>query len=74
MSLFIGRLNTRIDKRDLEDLFHKFGRIRRCDVKNGQGPFNFGFIEYEDKRDAEDAIRGLDGKVVINSSLGVLTA
>ena len=33
-------------------LFNKYGTITRCDVKNGQS-FNFGFVEFQDKRDAE---------------------
>jgi hypothetical protein len=35
-------------------MFYKYGRIIRCDVKVG-----FGFVEYEDRRDAEDAVRDL---------------
>ncbi|KAJ3140908.1 hypothetical protein HK100_008272 [Physocladia obscura] len=40
--------------------FQKFGRISRLDVKRGAS-FNFAFVEFEDKRDAEDAIRDTDG-------------
>lgn len=49
-----GRLPLDCRPRDLEDMFYKYGRIIRCDVKVG-----FGFVEYEDRRDAEDAIRDL---------------
>ncbi|KAG5462750.1 MAG: hypothetical protein BJ554DRAFT_3701 [Olpidium bornovanus] len=35
MALFVGRLPSEIRSRDLEDLFYKFGRIIRCDVKAG---------------------------------------
>jgi RNA recognition motif-containing protein len=38
--------------------FGKFGKIIRCDVKAGRG---FGFVEFEDERDAKDAMRDLDG-------------
>ncbi|TPX67150.1 hypothetical protein CcCBS67573_g07599 [Chytriomyces confervae] len=47
--------------RDLEDIFDRFGRISRLDIKRGAS-FNFGFIEFEDKRDAEDALNETDGK------------
>ncbi|TPX71340.1 hypothetical protein CcCBS67573_g06202 [Chytriomyces confervae] len=47
--------------RDLEDIFERFGRISRLDIKRGAS-FNFGFIEFEDKRDAEDALKEADGK------------
>ena len=52
-----GRLARDARPRDMEDLFYPYGRILRCDVKVG-----YGFIEFEDRRDAEDAIRGLNGK------------
>ncbi|KAI8609495.1 hypothetical protein BC830DRAFT_1213690 [Chytriomyces sp. MP71] len=61
MSLFIGRLPPDLKVRDLEDIFQRFGRINRLDIKRGAS-FNFGFIEFEDKRDAEDALRETDGK------------
>lgn len=57
MALFVGRLPRDCRPRELEDLFHKYGRITRCDVKRG----GYGFVEYEDPRDAEDAIKALDG-------------
>ncbi|KAJ3201966.1 Radial spoke head protein 3 [Entophlyctis luteolus] len=60
MSLFIGRLPSEMKVRDLEDIFQKFGRISRLDVKRGAS-FNFAFVEFEDKRDAEDALRETDG-------------
>ncbi|ORY49810.1 hypothetical protein BCR33DRAFT_553051 [Rhizoclosmatium globosum] len=61
MSLFIGRLPSELKVRDLEDIFNKFGRISRLDIKRGAS-FNFAFVEFEDKRDAEDALRETDGK------------
>jgi RNA recognition motif-containing protein len=39
MSLFIGRLSSSTQKKDLEDAFAKFGRVRRADVKIGRGLF-----------------------------------
>ncbi|KAJ3413664.1 hypothetical protein HDV05_007732 [Chytridiales sp. JEL 0842] len=59
MALFIGRLSQDIKTADLEDVFSKFGKIIRLDIKHGAA-FNFGFIEYSDRRDAEDAIRDVD--------------
>ncbi|CAD5224357.1 unnamed protein product [Bursaphelenchus xylophilus] len=61
--LYIGNLPPDCRTRDIEDIFHKYGRIKYCDVKNRtqRGGISFGFIEFEDARDAEDAQRGRDG-------------
>jgi len=67
MSLFVGRLSSDTRPRDLEELFYKFGKITRCDVKRG----GFGFVEFDDKRDAEDAIRELDGATLLGRHIAV---
>ena len=41
--------------RDLEGLCTKYGRVRDVRVLNG-----YGFVEFDDPRDAADAVRGLD--------------
>jgi RNA recognition motif-containing protein len=38
-----------------EDLFAKYGRIRSVALKQG-----FAFIDFEDPRDADDAVRELN--------------
>ena len=57
MSLFIGRLPRDMRPSELEDIFHRYGRVTRCDIKAG----GYGFVEYEDQRDAEDALKACDG-------------
>jgi RNA recognition motif-containing protein len=43
MSLFVGRLPTsNFDDRDLEDIFYKYGKIIKCQLKRGS---RFGKIE-----------------------------
>lgn len=54
--LYIGRIADKVRERDMYDLFGKYGKIRRVDLKTG-----FGFVEYEDRRDGEDAVKALDG-------------
>lgn len=34
--LFIGRLPRSFRSRELEDIFYKYGRMTRCDVKQGE--------------------------------------
>lgn len=60
--VYVGNLPADIRARDLEDLFYKYGKIVDVDLHNRRGP-PFAFIEFEDPRDAEDAVRGRDGYV-----------
>ncbi|KAL0309373.1 UNVERIFIED_CONTAM: Serine/arginine-rich splicing factor RS31 [Sesamum calycinum] len=53
--IFCGNFEYDTRQSDLERLFSKYGRIERIDMKSG-----FAFVYFEDERDAEDAIRGLD--------------
>ncbi|VDM39108.1 unnamed protein product [Toxocara canis] len=58
--IYIGNLPTDVKQRDLEDLFYKYGRINYIDIKLSRGA-PFAFIEFDDPRDARDAVHGRDG-------------
>lgn len=58
--MYVGNLPPDIRSRDIEDLFYKFGKITFIDLKNRRGP-PFAFVEFEDPRDAEDAVHARDG-------------
>lgn len=64
--IYVGRLSYRTRERDLEDMFSKYGKINHCDLKQG-----YAFVEFDDERDAEDAIRGLDGVDLDGASIVV---
>jgi len=64
--LFVGGLSSRVREEDLEDFFDGFGRIRDIVIKD-----RFGFVEFEDYRDAEDAVKELDGKSFHGERVGV---
>lgn len=57
--IYVGNLPPDIRSKDIEDLFYKFGNISYIDLKNKKGP-PFAFVEFEDPRDAEDAVRVRD--------------
>ncbi|KAK3128582.1 hypothetical protein QOZ80_6BG0463700 [Eleusine coracana subsp. coracana] len=58
--LYVGNLDARVTARELEDEFRVFGVLRSVWV--ARKPPGFAFIDFDDKRDAQDAIRDLDGK------------
>ncbi|CAM0135990.1 hypothetical protein VKS41_005633 [Umbelopsis sp. WA50703] len=58
--VYVGHVSSRIIRRDLEELFEKFGRVLGVEIKHG----GFAFIDFEDPRDAEDAVRELNGYVL----------
>jgi RNA recognition motif-containing protein len=37
LELFLGSLNKQTRRHDLEDIFSKYGRITRCEIKNTNG-------------------------------------
>ncbi|XP_015888731.1 serine/arginine-rich splicing factor RS31 isoform X1 [Ziziphus jujuba] len=55
--VFVGNFEYDTRQSELERLFSKYGRVERVDMKSG-----FAFVYFEDERDAEDAIRGLDNR------------
>jgi len=58
--IYVGNLPPDIRTKDIQDLFYKYGSIVFVDLKNRKGP-PFAFVEFEDARDAEDAVRARDG-------------
>jgi len=58
--VYVGNLPPDIRSKDVEDLFYKYGTISFIDLKNRRGP-PFAFVEFEDPRDAEDAVHARDG-------------
>ncbi|KAI3418937.1 hypothetical protein GPALN_008032 [Globodera pallida] len=57
--IYVGGLPEDATSEELDDVFHRFGRIRKIWV--ARRPPGFAFVEFEDVRDAEDAVRALDG-------------
>lgn len=53
--IYVGNLPPDVRTKDIEDLFYKFGKISHVELKNSRGP-PFAFVEFEDARDAEEAV------------------
>eukprot|EP01025_Chloroclados_australasicus_P006314 TRINITY_DN12043_c0_g1_i5.p2 TRINITY_DN12043_c0_g1~~TRINITY_DN12043_c0_g1_i5.p2 ORF type:complete len:216 (-),score=32.00 TRINITY_DN12043_c0_g1_i5:387-1034(-) len=57
--LFVGNLRDDTTERDIEKEFGRYGRLRKVWV--ARRPPGFAFVEYDDYRDAEEAVRKVDG-------------
>lgn len=55
--VYVGDLGNNASKQELEDAFGYYGPLRNVWV--ARNPPGFAFVEFEDARDAEDAVRGL---------------
>lgn len=55
--VYIGKVNYKTNARDLEDEFARYGRIRDFIMRDG-----FAFATFESSRDAEEAVRDMDGR------------
>jgi hypothetical protein len=58
--VYVGGLPYGTRERDLEKFFKGYGRTRDILIKNG-----YGFVEFEDYRDADDAVYELNGKEIL---------
>ena len=57
--VYVGNLHESTLKAEVEGAFVKFGPLKNVWV--ARNPPGFAFVEFEDSRDAEDAVRSLDG-------------
>ncbi|XP_043913448.1 serine/arginine-rich splicing factor 7 [Protopterus annectens] len=67
--VYVGNLGTGAGKGELERAFGYYGPLRTVWI--ARNPPGFAFVEFEDARDAEDAVRGLDGKSICGSRVRV---
>ncbi|XP_076343951.1 RNA-binding protein 1-like isoform X2 [Tachypleus tridentatus] len=67
--VYVGNLGSGVAKHELEAAFNKFGPLRNVWV--ARNPPGFAFVEFEDNRDAEDAVRAMDGTRLCGSRVRV---
>lgn len=60
--VYVGDLGNHARKNELEDSFSYYGPLRSVWI--ARNPPGFAFVEFESARDAEDAVRALDGRMV----------
>lgn len=64
--VFVGGLTYRVRERDVEKFFRKYGRIKEVAMKNG-----YAFVDFDDYRDADDAVYELNGKELLGERVSV---
>ncbi|XP_038053806.1 serine/arginine-rich splicing factor 3-like [Patiria miniata] len=60
--VYVGNLGSGAAKHELERAFEYYGPL--INVWVARNPPGFAYVEFQDPRDAEDAVRGLDGRKV----------
>merc|ERR1739838_832611 len=58
--VYVGNLPADVRENEVDDLFYKYGRIRNVTLKS-KYEAAFAFVEFDDPRDAQDAVDGRDG-------------
>lgn len=77
MKLFVGSLPWATTSQDLNDLFSQFGAVTSATVLTDRDTGRsrgFGFVEFDNREDAEKAISALDGSDYQGRSLKVSEA
>lgn len=64
--LYVGHLPRDVRERDIERLFKGYGQIRDICLLSG-----FGFVEFRDRRDADDVMRDFDDREFMGDRLVV---
>jgi len=64
--VYIGYLPNDARMDDVEEFFKGFGKIRSINLKPG-----YGFVDFEDIRDAQDAVKHLDGKRMCGETVDI---
>mmetsp|Transcript_11546 Transcript_11546/g.11561 ORF Transcript_11546/g.11561 Transcript_11546/m.11561 type:complete len:216 (+) Transcript_11546:125-772(+) len=67
--VYIGNLDVDASVNDLHKDFDRYGRIR--DIWVARKPPGFAFIEYEDERDASDAVQDMNGRWILDKRIRV---
>lgn len=67
--VYVGNLGNHGNKTELERAFGYYGPLRSVWV--ARNPPGFAFVEFEDPRDASDAVRELDGRTMCGSQVRV---
>lgn len=58
--IYVGKLHYDVRTKDLERFFKDYGRVNDINIKSG-----YAFVDFDDHRDADDAVYDLDGRELL---------
>ncbi|KAH3846483.1 hypothetical protein DPMN_088784 [Dreissena polymorpha] len=64
--VYVGHVSNNARERDVEKFFKGYGKIRDIMLKNG-----YCFVEFDDDRDADDAVYELNGKELCGERVSI---
>ncbi|CAG2181719.1 unnamed protein product, partial [Oppiella nova] len=67
--VYVGELGNNGTRHELEDAFGYYGPLKEVWV--ARNPPGFAFVMFQDPRDARDAVRAMDGKMVCGRRIRV---
>ncbi|KAG9402121.1 hypothetical protein AC1031_007822 [Aphanomyces cochlioides] len=70
--VYVGGIPKSAGNREIEEAFQRFGKI--VNVWIARNPPGFAFVDFEDPRDADDAIKDMDGKELLGERIRVQMA
>jgi arginine/serine-rich splicing factor 7 len=62
--VYIGNVPKNARESDIKEFFLSYGNIYNIVLKR-----SYGFVEFEDRGDADDAVKHLDGKMLLGARL-----
>ncbi|CAF0973257.1 unnamed protein product [Didymodactylos carnosus] len=68
-TLFVGDVSRDASEDGIKRAFSYYGKIKN--VWLSRSPWGYGFIDFEDGRDASDALKALDGRTVCGGRIRV---
>mmetsp|Transcript_2828 Transcript_2828/g.6426 ORF Transcript_2828/g.6426 Transcript_2828/m.6426 type:complete len:235 (+) Transcript_2828:66-770(+) len=71
--IWIGGLPSEAEAEDIEDICKRYGRVMDVNIRNSPRD-RFAFVEFDNDRDAMDAIKGLDQTKLKGRAIKVSTA
>mmetsp|Transcript_94813 Transcript_94813/g.149978 ORF Transcript_94813/g.149978 Transcript_94813/m.149978 type:complete len:294 (+) Transcript_94813:22-903(+) len=58
--IWVGGLPERVSEDDIKEEYNRFGPIKGVQIRYNTGRCSFAFVQYSNRRDAEDAVKATD--------------